>query len=151
MRMASAVYLEPGAGERHVLGATSVTLKATSPETDGRFFLSESVLELGFPGPPLHRHRELYDMFFVLEGTLPVALGDETRRAGAGAFVCVPPEVPHTFSNPSEGLVRFLNFNLPGGWEGYTRELGAAGAAGKTLTAEEIGRIASRYDFEPLR
>ena len=148
--MSGAIYLGPGAGERHVLGATSVTLKATSAETEGRFFLSEATIEPGFPGPPLHRHGELYDMFYVLEGTLTMTLEEEVRRAAAGTFVCVPPGVPHTFSNTSSEPVRFLNFNMPGGWEGYMRELGAAGAAGKTLTAEEIGRIASRYDFERL-
>jgi mannose-6-phosphate isomerase-like protein (cupin superfamily) len=143
-----ATYLEPGEGERYPLGGSSVTLKATSEITAGRFFLSEGVLEPGFQGPPLHVHRELHDMFYVLEGTLTLRLGDEVRQAGPGTFVCVPPGSPHTFSNPSEVPVRILNFNVPGGFEGYMRDLGAAAAEGRPLSPEEIGRIASRYDFE---
>ena len=61
--------------------------------------------------------------------------------------VCVPPGVVHTFSNQSDAPVRFLNFNTPAGWENYMRDL-AAVLASRTPTQEEIGRIASRYDFE---
>jgi hypothetical protein len=64
----------------------------------------------------------------------------------AGTFVCVPPGVEHTFSNPSDAAVRFLNFNTPAGWEGYMRDLAAAAKTGP-LTPESIGRVASNYDF----
>jgi len=86
-------------------------------------------------------------MFYVLEGTLTVRLGDESRELGPGSFVCVPPGVVHTFSNPGSAPVRLLNFNTPGGWENYMRELGVAFGGGKTPTPEEIGRIASQFDF----
>jgi uncharacterized cupin superfamily protein len=86
-------------------------------------------------------------MFYVLDGTLTVRLGDETLELEPGSFVCVPPGVVHTFSNPSDTPVRFLNFNTPAGWENYMRDLAAALASG-TPTQEEIGRIASRYDFK---
>ena len=54
----------------------------------------------------------------------------------------------HRFSNPGDEPVRFLNLNTPAGWEGYMRELGAAFADGGAPTPDEIGRIASRYDFQ---
>jgi hypothetical protein len=58
---------------------------------------------------------------------------------------------PLVLSTPSAtrvpAPVRFLNFNTPAGWENYKRDLAAALASG-TPTQEEIGRIASRYDFE---
>ncbi len=145
----SAVFHAPGEGENHSIGDSSLSLKATSDDTDGTFFCSESVIEPGFPGPPLHVHRRLHDMFYVLEGTLTLRLGDETVEAEAGSFACVPPGTPHTFSNPGARPVRMLNFNTPGGWEDYMRDLGAAFAEhGGPPPPEEIGRIASRYDFE---
>ena len=85
-------------------------------------------------------------MFYVLEGTLTMRLGDETHELGPGSFACVPPGVVHTFSNPSDRPVRLLNFNTPGGWENYMRDLGEAAKSGP-LTPEVIGHIASRYDF----
>jgi mannose-6-phosphate isomerase-like protein (cupin superfamily) len=139
----------PQEGERHRIGNSELLIKATGADTGGSFFLSESTIEPGFPGPPLHRHAQLHDMFYVLEGTLQMRLGDETLSAGPGTFVCVPPGVPHTFSNPSEQAVRILNFNTPSGWESYMRDLAAAAQSGP-LTPERIGAIASRYDFEPV-
>ena len=81
--------------------------------------------------------------------SIPVTmrLGDATLELEPGSFVCVPPGVVHTFSNPSDAPVRFLNFNTPAGWEYYMRDLAAALASG-TPTQEEIGEIASRYDFQ---
>jgi len=84
---------------------------------------------------------------YVLEGVLTVRLGEDTLELEAGSFACVPPGTVHTFSNASEEPVRFLNFNTPAGWEKYMRDLGELLASG-TPTPEEIGRVASRCDFE---
>jgi mannose-6-phosphate isomerase-like protein (cupin superfamily) len=130
------------------MGSSQVVIKAAGEHTAGSFFLSESTIEPGFPGPPPHRHEQLHDMFYVLEGTLTVRLGEESREVGAGTFICVPPGVVHTFSNPGAQPVRFLNFNTPAGWENYMRDLAAAAQAGP-LTPEAIGKIASKYDFQP--
>jgi mannose-6-phosphate isomerase-like protein (cupin superfamily) len=144
-----AVLHRPGEGERHALGPSETVIKAGGEQTSGTFFLSESTIAPGFPGPPLHRHEQLHDMFYVLDGVLTMRLGEDAHEVGPGTFVCVPPGTPHTFSNPGERPVRFLNFNTPAGWENYMRDLAAA-AAGGPLTPEEIGRVASRYDFQPV-
>jgi mannose-6-phosphate isomerase-like protein (cupin superfamily) len=116
-------------------------------ETNDSFYLGEVVIEPGFPGPPPHRHERVHDMFYVLDGTLTMRLGDETLELEPGSFVCVPTGVIHTFSNRTDAPVQLLNFNTPAGWENYMRDLAAVLASG-TPTQEEIGRIASRYDFE---
>jgi mannose-6-phosphate isomerase-like protein (cupin superfamily) len=137
----------PGEGENFEMGGSSFSIKATSESTDGRFFLSETVVEPGFAGPPLHVHRELTDMFYVLEGVLTFQIGDETVRGAAGTFVCAPPGTPHTFSNPSEEPARFLNFNVPGGFENYMRELAAAWEENDgPPDPARIGEIVSRHD-----
>jgi quercetin dioxygenase-like cupin family protein len=140
-----AVVHRPGEGEL-IAGRSSVTIKATGEDTGGSFYLGEVTAEPGFPGPPAHVHERLHDMFYVLEGTLTVQLGDASVGLEPGSFVCVPPEVVHSFRNESEQPVRFLNFNTPAGWENYMRDLAAILASGSP-SAAEIGRIASRYDF----
>jgi hypothetical protein len=51
-----AVLHGPGEGERIATGTGSqILIKATEADTAGSFFLSESTLAPGFPGPPLHR------------------------------------------------------------------------------------------------
>ena len=95
-----AVLHGPGAGERHGAGATEILIKATADDTAGSFYLAESVIPPGFPGPPPHVHDHLHDMFYVLEGTLTVRLGDDTHAAGPGTFVCAPPGVVHRTRAP---------------------------------------------------
>jgi mannose-6-phosphate isomerase-like protein (cupin superfamily) len=145
----AAVVHGPEEGEHIAAGTGSkIVIKATEADTAGSFFLCESTIAPGFPGPPLHRHKRLHDMFYVLEGTLTVNVDGEQRELGPGSFACVAPGTAHTFSNPSASPVRFLNFNTPGGFEHYMRALGEAARSGP-LTPEVMGPIASRYDFEP--
>ena len=143
-----AVVHRPGEGEL-IAGPSSVTIKATAEDTAGSFYLGEALIQPGFAGPPPHVHERLHDMFYVLEGALTLRLGDETLELLPGSFACVAPGTVHTFSNRSERPARFLNFNTPGGWENYMRDLAAALATGNP-TAAEIGKIASRYDFRPV-
>lgn len=142
-----AVQLGPGEGETLAIGPNRVTLKATGEATAGTLFVGETVTAPGSLGPPPHYHERLHDMFYVLEGTLTVRLGDETVEAGPGTFVCVPPGVVHTFSNPGDEPVRFLNFNTPAGWEDYMRDLAAAFGPGEPVTPEAIAEVAKAYDI----
>lgn len=147
--MTEAVVHGPGEGEALRMGPSQVVIKAGGEQTLGTFFLSETTLAAGQPGPPLHRHEHVVDMFYVLEGTLTFHLEGEARRLEPGSFACVPPGVAHTFANPSDGAVRFLNFNTPAGWENYMRDLAAAVADG-LLTTETIAQVASRYDIQAV-
>jgi len=126
-----------------------VTIKATGEDTGGSLYLGEALIQPGFTGPPPHVHEQLHDMFYVLEGTLTMRLGDAMLELGPGSFACVPPGTVHTFANRSDQPVRFLNFNTPAGWEDYMRDLAAA-LSGGNPSSEEIGLIASRYDFRAV-
>jgi mannose-6-phosphate isomerase-like protein (cupin superfamily) len=88
-------------------------------------------------------------MFYVLEGVLTFRIGDDTVEGPPGTFNCAPPGTPHTFSNPGSEPARFLNFNVPGGFEVYMRELAEAWAeSGGPPDPGAIGSLAPRHDFE---
>ena len=87
-------------------------------------------------------------MFFVLEGTLTMELGEETLDLAAGSFVLVPPGTAHTFSNRTDKPVRLLNMDTPAGLEGYLREMARA-MADDPIDLAAIAEIASRYDIAP--
>ena len=149
--LSDATFSGPGEGERVAVGGSTVLLKGTGEGTDGFLFLSETTLAPGFPGPPPHVHRELHDLFYVLDGTLALVAGDETVEAPPGTFASFSPGARHAFSNArGEAPVSFLNVNTPAGWEDYMRDLGAAFGGRRPPTPEEVGRIASRYDFHPV-
>lgn len=52
-------------------------------------------------GPPPHTH-PWDEAFYVLEGTLDLALGDETFRLAAGSFVHIPANTVHAYTNASD-------------------------------------------------
>ncbi len=85
-------------------------------------------------------------MFFVLEGTLTMQLGEETLDLFAGSFVLVPPGTAHTFSNRTDQPVRLLNIDAPAGLESYLREMADA-MADDPIDPAAIAEIASRYDI----
>jgi quercetin dioxygenase-like cupin family protein len=141
------VVLGPGDGDRITVGASSLSIKAEAATTGGTFFMSETEIEPGFPGPPPHTHEHMHDMFYVLEGVLTLLVDGETVEARPGTFVCAPPGTVHTFTNRSDAPVRFLNLSTPGGFEGYMRELGEAFSSGPVPSSAAMAEIASRYDF----
>jgi mannose-6-phosphate isomerase-like protein (cupin superfamily) len=143
-----AVVRLPGEGE-HVGGASSVTIKLDAEGSGGTLYLGESVLQPGFTGPPPHVHERMHDMFYVLDGVLTIRLGEEDVELPPGSFACVPPGVVHTFANRGTEPVRCLNLTTPGGWEHYIRELASLLREGNPAS-EEIGRVASRYDFRAV-
>jgi len=136
----------PGDGEVHRAPFATIIIKATGDDTAGTFFLSESTIAPGFDGPPPHRHAQLHDMFYVLEGTLTMRVGDDTHELGPGSFACMPPGTVHTVANRSDAPLRLLNFNTPAGFEHYLRELAAAAQSGP-LTPEAMRAVGSRHDF----
>ena len=138
------VVLGPGEGETMTVFGNELTIK-----TGGAFCLVDYTAVPGFPGPPLHVHRETTDSFYVLEGELTVQVGDETRVLGPGSFVLVEPGTPHTFSNPGGRPARFLSLMSPGGFEQYFRDLRDAFGDGPP-DFERIGEIAARYDVETV-
>ena len=69
----------------------------------------------GERGPDLHVHREHTDAFYVLEGELTFTVGPEAEQVtvSPGAFVAVPPNIVHTFSNDSGADASWLNLHAP--------------------------------------
>jgi quercetin dioxygenase-like cupin family protein len=138
--------LGPGEGTAYVVGTAASVFKATKESSGGFFSLAEVTIQPGTSGPPPHSHRELFDSFYVLEGTLTVQVGDDETDAPAGTYAFAPPGVVHTFANRTDVPVRFLNLNTPAGWEDYIRDLAEATPADGPPDPRLMGEILMRYD-----
>jgi mannose-6-phosphate isomerase-like protein (cupin superfamily) len=142
---ASAAHvLAPGEGRRLRFGDSTATVKAGSDDALGSFALIELELAPGFAGPLLHEHERMTDCFFVIEGELPLSLGERRTAAASGACAFVPPGTAHTFGGPADAPARVLNLQAPAGLERYLVEVGELGRA---PTPREMAEFASRYDF----
>jgi quercetin dioxygenase-like cupin family protein len=114
--------LAPAEGERIWFTNAEMTIKATAESTDGQLSLMETQAPEGH-GPPLHIHHSEHECFYVLAGELEILCGDERYQAGPGAFAFLPSGIPHTFK-VTIGPARFLTFGIPGGLDGFFREVG---------------------------
>lgn len=110
------IFLPPGEGRSYAMGRISAVFKADGDETQGGYSISEWWLEPHTQGPGAHSHEE-DDIFYVIEGTMSILVGDRWIAAPKGSFVLAPGGLPHDFENRSSGRAAVLNFSIPGDFE----------------------------------
>lgn len=146
-------HMPPGTGESIWTMGNTFTLKATAQSTGGSMLLLEASV-LPQSGPPPHVHHETDEAFWVLEGEIEF-LGDRSFVAGAGSFVFIPKGAVHGFKDVGSGTAKFIGLALPGGLQGYFREVGlpAGEGAAPPPTPEEAAKglaAGPRYDTDYL-
>jgi mannose-6-phosphate isomerase-like protein (cupin superfamily) len=146
--------LGPDEGEAWWFFGNLVTVKASAAQTRGRLTAVEFLNPLGF-APPLHRHLEEDEFFYVLSGTARYSCDREDFTAGPGDFVMLPVGLPHTFVVGPDEPLHVLQLSTPGGFEDYVAMLGEP--AGERRLPEPapvdpaaLGHAASRYPVEIL-
>jgi mannose-6-phosphate isomerase-like protein (cupin superfamily) len=145
--MADAYVVPPGGGRMLDLGNFEAVVLATGEQTDGAFSLLRTQHEPNGFGPPLHRHHDSAEAFYVLEGEYLMILEDRRETCPPGSFVYVPRGVTHTFQVTSATAGTKLNLFAPAGMVGFFEALAEAEAAG-TATPELLDRIAAEHHME---
>jgi quercetin dioxygenase-like cupin family protein len=92
-----------------------LTYLADAKETGGAFGLIDAVLKPGNEPPP-HMHSREDELFYVIEGSFDVYVGDETLQVSEGGCVFLPRFKPHAFAICSPRL-HLLTLFTPGGLE----------------------------------
>ena len=147
--MSEPMVLLPDQGRVLDLGTFQAVVLATADDTDGAFTLLQTRHEPPGFGPPLHRHHDSAEAFFVLEGEYLMILEDRRQVCPVGTYVYVPRGLPHTFQVVSDVPGRKLNLFAPAGMVGFFESLAEAEAAG-TATPELLDEIAARHQMEVL-
>ena len=111
-----ALILGPNEGRAYPMGRIGAVFKADGAETESRYSISEWWLEPNTQGPGAHSHPE-DDVFYVIEGTMSLLVGEIWTHAAKGSFVLVPGGVTHDFENRSNARAGVLNFSVPGDFE----------------------------------
>jgi quercetin dioxygenase-like cupin family protein len=119
------------------------------PETQGAAMVGAGVLPPRTAGPPLHRHTNEDEAFYVCSGVLTAQLADLRLELQAGEVVWLPRNVPHAFANLSDAPTAIVSFVTPGGLSEMFREQDAhvaehGGRADPVVLAE----ISNRYGVE---
>ena len=111
------IFLPPDGGRRYEMGKMQAVFKADEEETQARYCVSEWWLDPHSKGPGAHLHEANDEVFYVLEGTATLLVGDQWIEASKGSFFLIPAKTMHDFENRSDYKMGLLNFFIPGGFE----------------------------------
>jgi quercetin dioxygenase-like cupin family protein len=127
MSEAISIIRADGEGEKlRFWGGGVLTVKASSEETAGAFFLFEDFMTQG-KTTPLHTHEREDETLYVLDGELLVHVDGTNHTVRAGGVAVAPRGVAHAFLVVSS-TARVLTFQTPGTAEPFYR--GASEPAG---------------------
>jgi mannose-6-phosphate isomerase-like protein (cupin superfamily) len=92
-------------------GITSHLL--ASPRTCGAARLTTTLVEIE-PGGEQRVHRHLPEqVYFILEGSGAMTVGEEIEEVRAGDCVLVPSETPHGLRNSGDAVLRYFSAAAP--------------------------------------
>lgn len=120
--------IQSGEGIEYKWSSDHIFVKTVGTLTDGRASMVEDTLKPGFH-LARHHHKEMTEVFYILDGELTLIFDDETVVASAGTTVNVPPNVWHEAK--SENGARMLSIFSPAGFEDYLAEM-------KTLSDDQF-------------
>ncbi len=112
------ILKDADSGHTFTMLGTDMRLITTAGATGGQYTVFEQVTPVGW-GPPRHVHSREDEIFYILEGTYELHVGDERRIVSAGASAILPRHVPHGFRNMAPTPSRLLSVIIPGGLEEY--------------------------------
>ena len=150
---------ETAARQGYVLGATEgehlvhfrdhgkILIKVGSAKGSDNLALGTQQVMVG-TGIPIHRHFQMDEAFYVLEGSGIFILNDVRHSFEKGGTIFIPKNSWHGFENPDYELL-LLWIASPAGLDGFFRDTcNPPGVPPKLLTREQINQIARKYATE---
>jgi quercetin dioxygenase-like cupin family protein len=116
---------------------------ATGKDTHGRFAMWEGIVPPG-GGPPSYIHSREEESFYVLEGEITIAVGDERFIATVSTFANMPVGSLHSFKNNTDKQARMNISIAPAGLENMFIEVGQQVLPDGTIPSP------SKEEFEKL-
>src|SRR5262249_8948312 len=99
-------------------------------------------------GIPIHRHFDMDEAFYVIEGSGSLILDDVRYPIGKGASIFIPMNSWHGFENASHELVLLWTV-APTGLECFFREIATRpGVPPIQRSKQQLNEIASKYGTE---
>ncbi len=132
-----------GAGPEFDWEADRVFVKTPAEFTDGRVTVVEDSLKPGFH-LARHHHRQMAELFYVLDGEVTFTFDESATVATAGDTVNVPPGVRHQVA--SEHGARLLTIFTPGGFDGYLSACASLSPEQAADAAVQVD-LAERFDI----
>lgn len=100
-------------------GVNMVRTMIRSNQTNNNLSCIEGYVEPKRMGPPIHLHKNADELMYVVEGTAGMMVDGEIYIIEAGGFGFRPHGLVHTFFNPSDKPMRFIDMFPNQGFEVY--------------------------------
>jgi len=131
----------------HFRDQSKIVIKAGSATGSVNLALGTQQVKIG-AGIPVHRHFQMDEAFYILEGSGILMLNDVHHHFEQGGTVFIPKNSWHGFANPDDELF-LLWIVSPAGLDGFFRETCTPpGAPPKQFTHDQINEIARKYGTE---
>jgi mannose-6-phosphate isomerase-like protein (cupin superfamily) len=141
--------LGPGEGRARYMARGSVMLfKAMAAHDDGDLSVMERTLPAGGRRPPLHRHTNCSEAYFVLGGLVSVTVETEELTVGPEGFVLVRRGIAHTFGNAANHEARLLVTHAPA-MDAYFAQLHELWNRHQPPSPDEERELMSRFGMDP--
>jgi quercetin dioxygenase-like cupin family protein len=140
--------VQPSDGLDAPLGRLGTIHKVPAYATEGRLAAIEHTLAPKQLAAPLHRHSREDELSIVLKGTLGAMLGDDVIVAGPGSYVLKPRGQWHTFWNPGEDELHFVELMIPGGFDAYCQWLSTLLQSSEKPNHAAIETLAAEYGLD---
>ncbi len=141
--------LGPDGGDHlvHFRNPGSIFIKVDPVHGSSNLALGTQQVPIG-AGIPIHRHFEMDEAFYVLEGIGTFMLNDRPYAFEKGGTIFIPKNAWHGFANPEHELL-LLWIVTPTGLDGLFRETcNPPGVPRKQLTKDQVNEIARKYGTE---
>ena len=96
---------------------------ATTEQTNGKYFISETIIPAGDTGPPVHYHSNEDEGFYLKSGTLIFVVENEEIILNQGEFLNIEKGETHTWRNESNMDAELIVTFAPAGIERMFVEL----------------------------
>src|SRR5262245_55814598 len=131
----------------HFRDQSRIFIRAGSATGSSNLALGTQQVKVG-AGIPIHRHFQMDEAFYVLEGTGSFILNDVHHPFEQGGTIFIPKNFWHGFANPDHELL-LLWIVTPAGLDGFFRETCTPpGVPPRRFTHDQINDIARKYATE---
>ena len=145
--MTHGYVLGPGQGEHLILRGGNIFIRANPGRASNSIAMGTQQVLVGV-GIPAHRHFQMDEAFYVVDGRGFCILDDARHPIEKGGSIFIPKNTWHAFENADCELL-LLWVVAPPGLEAFFREIATSpGAPEKSRTKEQLNAIALKYGTE---
>ena len=140
--------IDNGQGQSFSVVGDSYRILISGEQTGGSYAVIDMLVPPG-GGPGPHAHKDMQEMFYVVEGEIDFKMEDANYKAKKGSFVNIPlGGAVHCFKNTTDNIVHLLCTVVPAGLDDFFKEIGEPVETGMflpppTLSIEELNKLKS--------